>query len=281
MKKLILLLIPILLLLSGCNHNGSDAGKLTTKGKYYSVEGTVDGIKIKIKDGLKIRDNSGSVFRVYDSQGKELPLYIAINNEERNSRKEYIYRFVEPNKEYVIEWFCIFVDDKGKETDTVWDKTKCTPKGGLDLSDYLNISAIQNAKMSINYYESNSEFILKLLTNCSTLSDFAKDDSIFSEISFKFRTILGEVNWAHSEYVDDKWLYLKRSYGYTDPQEIADAKEKGFSVSKTFPEYQKREYDYKYCGHLIKNYVYSEKNNAGYYTTIYENSYWTDQMKFN
>ena len=71
MKKLILLLISILLLLSGCNHNGPDTSNLTTKGEYYSVEGTVDGIKIKIKDGLKIRDNAGSTFRVFDSSGKD------------------------------------------------------------------------------------------------------------------------------------------------------------------------------------------------------------------
>jgi hypothetical protein len=279
MKKLILLLIPILLLLSGCNHNGPDAGKLTTKGKYYSVEGTVDGIKIKIKDGLKIRDNAGSTFRVFDSSGKELPLYITIENEERNTRKEYIYRFVEANKEYVIEWFCIFVDDKGKETDTVWDKTKCTPKGGLDLSDYLNVSTVENAKMSLNYDKASASFTIKLPTSAQTLSDFAKDDSIFSEINFKFRTLLGELYWAHTEYVDDQWLHLKGPFANADPtSDISKAKVDGFHVYKNFPEYQKREFENKYCGHLLKQFVYDE---GSYRKTIYENTTWTDQMKFN
>jgi len=298
MKKLILLLITILLILSGCNHNAPEnkndntskksssstksTAQLSTQGQYYSVQGTVDGIKITIKQGVTIRDNAGSTFKVFDSSGKELPLYIAIDNEERNNRKEYIYRFVEANKEYVVEWFCIFVDDKGKESGVVWDKTKCTPKGGLNLSDYLNVSNVENAKMSLNYDNEASSFVIKLQTSAKTLSDFAKDDSIFNNISFKFRTLLGELYWTHTEYVDDQWLVLKRSYAKTDPSyDISDAKTEGFQVYKSFPDYQKKEYNYKYCGQLIKQFVYDEGSTSSYNETIYENTIWTSQLQFN
>ena len=293
MKKIVLILISVITLLISCNQNGPvnersskkttnstestelTAG-LTNQGLFYSVEGTAEGIKITLKEGLNIRDNSGSVFKVFDSSGKELPLNIAIDNSERNTRTEYIYRFVEPYKEYVIEWFVIFVDNKGKEKE-FWDKTKCMTIGGLDLSDYLNVSTVENAKMSINYDKDKSVFVLKLLSDAQSLSDFAKDDSIFSEISFMFRTLLGEPYWTHTEYVDDKWLEIKRLNTTDSEINITNAKN-GYHVYKSFPDYQKREYDYKYCGHLIKKFYY---NDGSYTRTIYETSSWTEQMKFN
>ncbi|MCR4900100.1 MAG: hypothetical protein K5907_04705, partial [Treponema sp.] len=93
MKKNLLILIPLLTLLFGCNHNGPNnensqtskkkstsssqsSAKLSTQGQFYSVEGTTDGIKLKLKDGLNIRNNAGSTIRVFEASGKELPLYI-------------------------------------------------------------------------------------------------------------------------------------------------------------------------------------------------------------
>lgn len=293
MKKLILLLIPILLLLSGCKHNGPEnenddsskktpsstktTAKLTSQGKFYSVEGTADGIKLKLKDGLNIRNNAGSTIRVFEASGKELPLYITLDNEERNSRKDYIYRFVEANKEYVIEWFFIFVDNKGNES-MYWDKTKCTPKGGLKLSDYLNVSNVENAKMSLNYDNANSQFVIKFLTDAETLEDFVKVDSAFSKVSFTFRTLLGELNWTHTEYVADRWLVLK---GQNLVSSIYSAKVNGFKVDRNVTDKEKQEYNNKYCGQLMKQFVYDEGSGSTYSKTIYENNYWTDQLKFN
>ena len=294
MKKLILILLPLLILFSGCSHNGPDkenedpsqtnktsntksSAKLSTQGQFYSVEGTTDGIKLKLKDGLNIRDNAGSTIRVFEASGKELPLYITIDSSERNSRKEYIYRFVEADKEYTIEWFFIFVDNKGKES-MYWDKTKCTPKGGLKLSDYLNVSKVENAKMSLKYDNANSQFEMKLLTDAETLEDFVKVDSAFSKVSFTFRTLLGELNWTHTEYVADRWLVLK---GQNLVSGIYSAKVNGFKVDRNVTDKEKQEYNNKYCGQLMKQFVYDEGAGSTYSKTIYENNYWTEQLKFN
>ena len=204
-------------------------------------------------------------------------MYITVDSSERNSRKEYIYRFVEADKEYTIEWFFIFVDNKGKES-MYWDKTKCTPKGGLKLSDYLNVSNVENAKMSINYNNTTSKFEMKLLTDAETLEDFVKVDSAFSKVSFTFRALLGEINWTHTEYVADQWLNMK---GPVLTSSIYSAKKNGFEVNGNFDENKKKQYNYKYCGQLMKQFVYDEGAGSTYSKTIYENNYWTEQKTFN
>lgn len=297
MKKSILLILSVLFvscIFAGCAFNifgkksedtpwdikSIKVSKLTANGKRFSVEGTSDGIKITIKDGT-IRDNSGSIFTVYDKSLNELPLHIAIYNEQRNSRKEYTYRFVEPGKEYIVCWFCNFDDNKGGEF-AEWDYAKCKAGGGIDLSDYLNLSAVNKASMSIDYDKTTSEFCLSLRSNCSKYTDFIKDDSIFSDITFMFRVLLGEVNWTNTEYVTDKFLNLKQNVSgdkSTVDESIVDAKSPGYHILYPVDADKKKQYSNKYCGQLFKKFEYKESSGA-YSKTLYEQSVWTDQKKF-
>ena len=43
-----------------------DPSTLSENGQYFTVEGTTDGIKITLKDDLKIKKDSGSNIQVYD-----------------------------------------------------------------------------------------------------------------------------------------------------------------------------------------------------------------------
>ena len=45
-----------------------DQSTLSENGQYFTVEGTTDGIKITLKDDLKIKKDSGSNIQVYDIQ---------------------------------------------------------------------------------------------------------------------------------------------------------------------------------------------------------------------
>ena len=47
-----------------------DPSTLSENGQYFTVEGTTDGIKITLKDDLKIKKDSDSTIQVYDMSKK-------------------------------------------------------------------------------------------------------------------------------------------------------------------------------------------------------------------
>ncbi|MDY2838742.1 MAG: hypothetical protein SOT46_00015 [Treponema sp.] len=53
-----------------------DPSTLSENGKYFTVEGTTDGIKITLKDDVNIKQDSGTFIQVYDMSKTRLPLVI-------------------------------------------------------------------------------------------------------------------------------------------------------------------------------------------------------------
>ncbi|MCI6890872.1 MAG: hypothetical protein MR852_02470 [Treponema sp.] len=80
-----------------------DPSTLSENGQYFTVEGTTDGIKITLKDDLKIKKDSGSNIQVYDMSKNKLPLMIAasVGSDIDANKKVYTYKFVENNTDYI------------------------------------------------------------------------------------------------------------------------------------------------------------------------------------
>ena len=161
MKKIIksvMLSLASLFILFGCSNQASDStdspssttienldpSTLSENGKYFTVEGTTEGIRITLKDDLKIKKDSDSTIQVYDMSKNKLPLMIAasVGSDIEANKKVYTYKFVENNTDYIVKL------DALKETDEKWveDWAKCTAKGGYNLSDYINVDALKSIK---------------------------------------------------------------------------------------------------------------------------------------
>ena len=109
-----------------------DPSTLSENGQYFTVEGTTDGIKITLKDDLKIKKDSGSNIQVYDMSKNKLPLMIAasVGSDIDANKKVYTYKFVENNTDYIVKLHALKTDEKWVE-----DWAKCTAKGGYNLSN--------------------------------------------------------------------------------------------------------------------------------------------------
>ena len=125
-----------------------DPSTLSENGKYFTVEGTTDGIKITLKDDLKIKKDSGSNIQVYDMSKNKLPLMIAasVGSDIDANKKVYTYKFVENNTDYIVKLHALKTDEKWVE-----DWAKCTAKGGYNLSNYINVDALKSIKMNLGW----------------------------------------------------------------------------------------------------------------------------------
>ena len=174
-----------------------DPSTLSENGKYFTVEGTTDGIKITLKDDLKIKKDSGSTIQVYDMSKNKLPLMIAASVGSNIDKKIYTYKFVENNTDYIVKL------DALNETDEKWieDWAKCTAKGGYNLSDYINVDALKSIKMNLGW--DGFQFYAGINSDkVSEKKDLMKDDSILTDykLKFEFSLVLGEPEWKNSEW---------------------------------------------------------------------------------
>ena len=176
-----------------------DPSTLSENGQYFTVEGTTDGIKITLKDDLKIKKDSGSTIQVYDMSKNKLPLMIAasVGSDIDANKKVYTYKFVENNTDYIVKLHAL------KETDEKWveDWAKCTAKGGYNLSDYINVDALKSIKMNLGW--NGFQFYAGINSDkVSTKEDLMKKDSILTDykLKFEFSLVLGEPEWKNSEW---------------------------------------------------------------------------------
>ena len=125
-----------------------DPSTLSENGKYFTVEGTTEGIRITLKDDLKIKKDSDSTIQVYDMSKNKLPLMIAasVGSDIDANKKVYTYKFVENNTDYIVKLHALKTDEKWVE-----DWAKCTAKGGYNLSDYINVDALKSIKMNLGW----------------------------------------------------------------------------------------------------------------------------------
>ena len=175
-----------------------DPSTLSENGQYFTVEGTTDGIKITLKDDLKIKKDSGSNIQVYDMSKNKLPLMIAasVGSDIEANKKVYTYKFVENNTDYIVKLHALKTDEKWVE-----DWAKCTAKGGYNLSDYINVDALKSIKMNLGW--NGFQFYAGINSDkVSKKEDLMKDDSILTDykLKFEFSLVLGEPEWKNSEW---------------------------------------------------------------------------------
>ena len=175
-----------------------DPSTLSENGQYFTVEGTTDGIKITLKDDLKIKKDSGSNIQVYDMSKNKLPLMIAasVGSDIDANKKVYTYKFVENNTDYIVKLHALKTDEKWVE-----DWAKCTAKGGYNLSDYINVDALKSIKMNLGW--NGFQFYAGINSDkVSTKENLMKKDSILTDykLKFEFSLVLGEPEWKNSEW---------------------------------------------------------------------------------
>ena len=193
-----------------------DPSTLSENGQYFTVEGTTDGIKITLKDDLKIKKDSDSTIQVYDMSKNKQPLMIAasVGSDIEANKKVYTYKFVENNTDYIVKL------DALKETDEKWveDWAKCTAKGGYNLSDYINVDAVKSMKMKLDW--DGNQFSTGIVSDkLSKKEDLMKNESIFGrpedefnyKFMFQFYLVLGKPKWQGAEsewwaWADDIWI---------------------------------------------------------------------------
>ena len=225
-----------------------DPSTLSENGQYFTVEGTTDGIKITLKDDLKIKKDSGSNIQVYDMSKNKLPLMIAasVGSDIDANKKVYTYKFVENNTDYIVKL------DALKETDEKWveDWAKCTAKGGYNLSDYINVDALKSIKMNLGW--NGFQFYAGINSDkVSTKEDLIIDESIFDsskdesnyKFMFQFFLMLGEPEWKNSEWWT--WGDDIKIDNFRTEFEIATDKVAGKMNDL------KEKWENKYCGYMV------------------------------
>ena len=257
MKKIIksvMLTLASLFIMFGCSNQASpnstnienlDPSTLSEDGKYFSVEGTSDGIKITFNDDTKIKQDSGSMIRIYDMQKNRLPFMIPVSGaaDRSENKKVYTYKFVEKDTDYIVQVGGCFLDENSKEH---WedDWAKCTAKGGYNLSDYINIDVVKSVKMYLGY--NGEQFYAGINSDKLTKKeDLIKDESILTDYKFKFEThlVLGEPEWKNTEWwawADDIWIDYFRTEFLIDDTKVSGRMDD-----------LKNKWDNKYCGYMV------------------------------
>ena len=224
-----------------------DPSTLSENGQYFTVEGTTDGIKITLKDDLKIKKDSGSNIQVYDMSKNKLPLMIAasVGSDIDANKKVYTYKFVENNTDYIVKLHALKTDEKWVE-----DWAKCTAKGGYNLSDYIKVDALKSIKMNLGwngfqfYAGINSDKVSEKedLIIDESIFDSSKDESNY-KFMFQFFLMLGEPEWKNSEWWT--WGDDIKIDNFRTEFEIATDKVAGKMNDL------KEKWENKYCGYMV------------------------------
>ena len=169
----------------------AESGKgVPSSGKIFSVKPCEQGIKIIIADNVKLQTYGGGWISISGS-----PFRISINVGD-NSKKEYIFPFVEKNQKVYVSLNDNLNTDDSDNYKWIRETLSCTTGGGLDISNYINYSALKNSKPSINIIPDEQLKITYKIENTNVI----KDSSIFEKAQLVFNVILGEKDWSHTEY---------------------------------------------------------------------------------
>lgn len=259
MKKIIktvMLSLASLFIMFGCSNPASDStnnpssttienldpSTLSENGQYFTVEGTRDGIRITLKDDLKIKKDSDSTIQVYDMSKNKLPLMIAasVGSDIEANKKVYTYKFVENNTDYIVKLDALKTDEKWVE-----DWAKCTAKGGYNLSDYINVDAVKSVKMNLGW--NGTQFYAGIDSDkLSKKEDLINNDSILTgyKFMFQFYLVLGKPKWQGAEsewwaWADDIWIDYFRTDFIIDSDKYSSRMDD-----------LKNKFNNKYCGYI-------------------------------
>ena len=218
-----------------------DPSTLSENGQYFTVEGTTDGIKITLKDDLKIKKDSDSTIQVYDMSKNKQPLMIAasVGSDIEANKKVYTYKFVENNTDYIVKLHALKTDEKWVE-----DWAKCTAKGGYNLSDYINVDALKSIKMNLGW--NGFQFYAGINSDkVSTKENLMKKDSILTDykLKFEFSLVLGEPEWKNSEWWN--WVSDIKIDDFRTEFDIDTGKVAGKMNDL------KEKWENKYCGYMV------------------------------
>ena len=222
------------------------------KGEYISATGTSEGIEITFADNVRIK-----AYKSISVNG--IPIRIDTSEEdEKNNRKTYIFPFAEKGKTYVVTYNEMLTVDGVDQW--VTESVECVAGGGLRYTDYLNIDSLNKCTLTVSYNGPNypGGLFSGMFTPYFTKDEVIMNDEIFSDFTFGYSVVLGELNWTHTAY----WTWTRRD-NWANSSIFDDALSEGFdfySGEDNVPtELEWEEYDYKYAAYAtpsftLKNY---------------------------
>jgi len=200
---------------------------MPSEGKYVKAEPCADGIKITLTETSEYdhyKNNLGSI----SVNGKDI--YIDIASYSDSYIKEYVYPFVEKDKEYIVTFGGAIVDkSNGRKTPWVGESVKVKAGGGRDLSKYVTAEQLEKYK-SIkpevkveektvqNYYgepEKLTIFTWGFKQDVNNINDFCNLSEVDS-VNMDKSMLLGELNWANESawYGGNNFYFEKDGSAY-------------------------------------------------------------------
>ncbi len=241
------------------------------KGKYFSIKGTSEGIKITLADDILIQKASGSNFAI---DGLPFTLNISDDNIE-NDIREYILPFAEIGKTSTIKMGAWISEDGGNTYSRKEETLECIAGGGLDYEQFFSLDFANESKLDIDYSEVDGKFTGKLETPMNAASDVIKNASVFEKADIIFNVALGKTNWEDTKW----WTWCK-----DDIRLLSDEADSQITRAKTilnFSENKPKSSDWKNYNNQYSAYCYFLFNLKQYKGMEYTSySLWSDQMTY-
>ena len=238
-------------------------------GKYISATGTSEGIKITFADNVRIKP-----YKAISVDG--IPIRIDTSEEdEKNNRKTYIFPFAEKGKTYVVTYNEVLTVDGVDQW--VTESVECVAGGGLRYTDYLNIDSLNKCTLTVSYNGPNypGGLFSGMFTPYFTKDEVIMNDEIFSDFTFGYSVVLGELNWTHTAY----WTWTRRD-NWANSSIFDDALSEGFDFysgeDKVPTEREWREYDYKYAAYATPSFTLKNYPGTSFFVG---NDLWSEQKK--
>ena len=239
-------------------------------GKYISATGTSEGIEITFADNVRIK-----AYKSISVNG--IPIRIDTSEEdEKNNRKTYIFPFAEKGKTYVVTYNEMLTVDGVDQW--VTESVECVAGGGLRYTDYLNIDSLNKCTLTVSYNGPNypGGLFSGMFTPYFTKDEVIMNDEIFSDFTFGYSVVLGELNWTHTAY----WTWTRRD-NWANSSIFDDALSEGFDFysgeDKVPTEQEWREYDYKYAAYATPSFTL--KNYSDTIFTV-KKDLWSEQKTY-
>lgn len=282
MKKItkgLVMAVAAALLLFGCKNptrwvgavleseEGNSDDVLIENGKYISATGTSEGIEITFADNVRITG--------YHSLSVEgIPIRIDVTENDAN-RKEYVFPFAEEGETYTVTYDGELIVD-GVNKIRVRDSVECVAGGGWLYTDYLNIYPLNRYTLTVSYNPNDKGKIFSgMFTPYFTKDDVILNDEIFSDFTFGYSVVLGEVNWTHTAY----WTWTCRD-NWESSSIFDDALSEGFdfySGEDKVPTAQDwSDYDYKYAAYATPSFTLKNYPGTSFFVV---NDLWSEQEK--
>lgn len=265
---------------------------MSSENTHIKAEPCDEGVKFTIKTlpGESFYKDAGGRITVL---GSDVNLSITNENVEAGLT-EFIYPFTEKGKTY---YFAFGDNIQRADGSTYWttEYVKTTAGGGRDISDYANFDKFNAAKLTPEFNPDTKKFVFNFDSELKEPSDMFKVDKL-TKAQIDFTLLLGEIDWAHSEWNGCNSIYFTGDnlyyYSASTYNNLKYEKENGIEVNwgkkesevmSLFPEY-----DNHYCASTcaffrlnddkLKDYEYSS-NTIWSELCVYDNPYVKESTK--